>query len=95
MGTAEVFKWVCNLHKEQKLFPDLPSPKNFTTSFADGRLFLAMLSIPAPDVASRIAHQKSFDTEQEILEALNQTFAAFLDLGVPVLLDAEDLRIQP
>ena len=95
MGTQEVFKWVKNRAKEQSLFPDLV-PKNFTTSFADGRLFLALLSIPAPELAKRIASNKNFEKESDILDALNETFEAFKKhFGVPILLDAEDLRIKP
>ena len=90
MTTVEVFKWVQNRAKEQKLFADL-APKNFTTSFADGRMFLALLSIVDPERASRIAEGCKFESETEILGALNATFEAFKDLGVPILLDAEGM----
>ena len=44
MSTAEVLKWVQNRLKQQTLFPDLEC-KNFTKAFADGKVFLAMLSV--------------------------------------------------
>ena len=55
-------------------------------------MFLAMLSIVDPERASRIAEGCKFESEKEILGALNATFEAFKDLGVPILLDAEGKR---
>merc|ERR1711991_1034734 len=94
MSTAEVFKWVKNRLREQSLFPDL-EVKNFTSSFADGKVFLAMLSIPAPAAAAAIRDGCDWGSESAILNCIDQTFAAFLDLGLPRLLDADDLRVKP
>jgi hypothetical protein len=84
MSTQEVLKWIQNrLSKEQTLFPDLEC-KNFTRHFADGKVFLAMLSIVDEKSARTIFNEFHNDSsESGIIKMIDLTFDRFLNLGVP------------
>jgi hypothetical protein len=89
--TSEVLSWAQKLVKTQTLVKVDP-PKNFTTSFANGNVFVAILA-HVSEVALKI--NTTSETELDILSRINAAFDEFLEIGVPRLLDAEDLRISP
>lgn len=83
-GTAAVLNWAQKQCDRNTLFPGL-QPTNFTSSWADGKVFAALLSLVAPHKTTALA----FDTEEDVVRSLDAVFDAFLELGVPRLIDAE------
>mgnify|MGYP002223868090 CR=1 FL=1 len=95
--TSEVLRWTAKVVSQESVDP----PTSFRKSFADGLVWLAMLRTIAPSEADRIAAATAAATaakqsEKNIaLLRLNLVFDAFSSLGVPKLLDAEDMLVIP